>query len=164
VGLPPLLWSFPPTTAFTSFPAPDCWACAAAPASWRFVYRSRGRWVFPPPPVEFSSLRHSHKLSRSSLMGTWPAPALFSPARPGLFIYSSGKDPLPPLRRSVRPTLFPTCLYCSYCFLVSFSFFPRWGSVCPGGYADLAQGCLWKYGVPLSSPCGPHLPKPPGHG
>jgi hypothetical protein len=29
---PPLLWNFPPTDAFTSFPAPDCWACAAAPA------------------------------------------------------------------------------------------------------------------------------------
>jgi hypothetical protein len=23
-----------------------------------------------------------------------------------------------------------------------FSFFPGWGLVCPGGYADLAQGCL----------------------
>jgi hypothetical protein len=32
----PLLQSFPPTTAFTSLPALDCWACAAAPAfsSW----------------------------------------------------------------------------------------------------------------------------------
>jgi hypothetical protein len=29
---PPLLWSFPPTAAFTSFPAPGCSACAAAPA------------------------------------------------------------------------------------------------------------------------------------
>jgi hypothetical protein len=29
---PPLLWSFSPTTTFTSFPAPDCWACAAASA------------------------------------------------------------------------------------------------------------------------------------
>jgi hypothetical protein len=29
---PPLLWSFPPTAAFTSFPAPGCWACAATPA------------------------------------------------------------------------------------------------------------------------------------
>jgi hypothetical protein len=28
----PLLWSFPPTATFTSFPAPGCWACAAAPA------------------------------------------------------------------------------------------------------------------------------------
>jgi hypothetical protein len=28
---PHLLWSFPSTTAFTSFPVPDCWVCAAAP-------------------------------------------------------------------------------------------------------------------------------------
>jgi hypothetical protein len=45
----------------------------------------------------------------------------------------------------VCPTLFPACLYCFYCLLVSFSFFPRWRSVCPGGYAALAQGCLWEY-------------------
>jgi hypothetical protein len=45
----------------------------------------------------------------------------------------------------VRPTLFPACLYCSYCLLVSFSFFPGWRSVCPGGYAALAQACLWEY-------------------
>jgi hypothetical protein len=32
VGLLPLLWSFPHTTTFTSFPAPCCWACAAASA------------------------------------------------------------------------------------------------------------------------------------
>jgi hypothetical protein len=33
---PPLLWSFLPTTTFTSFPAPGCWACATTPAfsSW----------------------------------------------------------------------------------------------------------------------------------
>jgi hypothetical protein len=29
---PPLLWSFSPSTTFTSFAAPGCWACAAAPA------------------------------------------------------------------------------------------------------------------------------------
>jgi hypothetical protein len=30
-------------------------------------------------------------------------------------------------------------------FIIQFfvSFFPGWGSVCPGSYADLAQGCLW---------------------
>jgi hypothetical protein len=39
-----------------------------------------------------------------------------------------------------------------------FSFFPGWGSVCPGGYVDLAPGCLWEYRLPLSSPCGLHLP------
>jgi hypothetical protein len=33
---PPLLWSFPPTNPFTSFPAPGCYVCAATPAfsSW----------------------------------------------------------------------------------------------------------------------------------
>jgi hypothetical protein len=51
----------------------------------------------------------------------------------------------PNLQHSVHPTLFPMCLYCSYCLLVSFSFFPRWRSVCPGGYAALAQACLWEY-------------------
>jgi hypothetical protein len=35
---------------------------------------------------------------------------------------------------------------CSYCLLLSFSFFlPGWRSVCPGGYAALAQACLWEY-------------------
>jgi hypothetical protein len=32
-----------------------------------------------------------------------------------------------------------------------------WGSVCPGGCADLAQGRLWGTRVPLSSPGGPRL-------
>jgi hypothetical protein len=97
---PPLLWSFPPTAAFTSFPASGCWACAAAPA--------------------FSSLA-----------------CLF--------------------------TLFATCLFFfCYCLLFSFSFFPEWGLVCPRGYADLVQGYLWESHMPLSSPCGLHLPKPSG--
>jgi hypothetical protein len=41
----------------------------------------------------------------------------------------------------VHPTLFPACLYCSFCLLVSFSFFPY----SPGDYAALAQACLWEY-------------------
>jgi hypothetical protein len=118
----------------------------------------------PTSPVEFSSLHHSHKLSHSWLLGMHPTPipAEASLARPGLFIYSSGKDSPPPsLRRSGCPTLFAMCLYCSYCLLLSFSFFPGWGSVCPGHYAVLAQGCLWEYCILLSSPC-PCLPKPSG--
>jgi hypothetical protein len=70
--------------------------------------------------------------------------------------------PSPPLQRSGHPTLFAKCLFC-YCLLFSFSFLPGWGSVCPGGYADLAQGYLWKYCIPFSSPCGLRLPKPSGH-
>jgi hypothetical protein len=38
-----------------------------------------------------------------------------------------------------------------------FFFFPEWGLVCPGGYADLAQGFLWEYRMSLSSPCGLRL-------
>jgi hypothetical protein len=48
-------------------------------------------------------------------------------------------------------------------YSVFFSFFPGWGLVCWGGYADLVQGCLWEYQVPIISPCGPHLPKLSGH-
>jgi hypothetical protein len=46
---------------------------------------------------------------------------------PGWLVYLQSWEgfPSPNLRRSVRPTLFPTCLYCSYCLLLSFSFFPR---------------------------------------
>jgi hypothetical protein len=69
--------------------------------------------------------------------------------------------PSPNLQRSVRPNLFPMCLYCFYCLLLSFSFFPGWRSVCPGGYAALAQACLWEYRIPRSSP-GTHPPKPSG--
>jgi hypothetical protein len=32
VGLPPLLWSFPPSITLTSFPTPGCWARAPTPA------------------------------------------------------------------------------------------------------------------------------------
>jgi hypothetical protein len=34
----PLLWSFPPTATYTSFPAPGCWARAAPAFSSRLVY------------------------------------------------------------------------------------------------------------------------------
>jgi hypothetical protein len=73
--------------------------------------------------------------------------------------------PLPPLWRSGHPALFAMCFvvvviaYYSVFFL--FSLGGR--SVCPGGYADLAQGSLWEYCMLLSSPCGPRLPKPSGH-
>jgi hypothetical protein len=121
-----------------------------------FVYSSHGKWVFPPPHCSF------YKLSHSWLLGTRPRshPLLSSQAQLVYLQFWEG-FPSPPLQCSGCPTLFATCLYCCYCLLLSFSFFPRWGSVCPGGYAVLAQGCLWEYHVPLSSPC-PCLPKPSG--
>jgi hypothetical protein len=51
-----------------------------------------------------------------------------------------------------------------YSVWVFFSFFPGCESVCPGGYADLFQGCLWEYHVPLSSPGSLLLPSRIGAG
>jgi hypothetical protein len=67
--------------------------------------------------------------------------------------------PLPPLWCSGHPALFAMCPFCCCCLLFSFYFFPGWGLVCPGGYADLTQDCLWEYCMPLSSPCGLLLPQ-----
>jgi hypothetical protein len=102
--------------------------------------------VFLPPPL--------YKLSHSWLLGVSHRSCLLWPAY--LFI-------VPPLRHSGHP---PSLLRVFIVLIAYYSvslFFPGWGSVCPGGYADLAQGCLWEYHVPLISPCGPRLPKPSGH-
>jgi hypothetical protein len=117
------------------------------------------------PPL-LCSFPPSATLTSFPTPGCWaciPAPARASLASPACLLTVPGRIPFPPLWHSVCPNLFATCLYCSYCLLLSFSFFPGWRSVCPGGYAALAQGCLWEYRIPLSSPC-PCLPKPSGHG
>jgi hypothetical protein len=50
-----------------------------------------------------------------------------------------------------------------FLLICQFLFFPGWRSVCPGGYAALAQACLWEYHgtAKLTGPC---LPKPSGCG
>jgi hypothetical protein len=45
----PLLWSFPPTAAFTSFPTPGCWACATTPTFFSWLVRD-----FPSLPLQRS--------------------------------------------------------------------------------------------------------------
>jgi hypothetical protein len=67
-------------------------------------------------------------------------PLLPEPLRPAQLVYLQSWEgfPSPNLQRSVHPTLFPECLICSYCLLLSFSFFPRVevsltrGLCCPG--------------------------------
>jgi hypothetical protein len=87
---------------------------------------------------------------------------LLLPSPTSLFIYSSMRDcpSLPLWLQGALPSLLRD-FFCCCCLLYSFIFLFTldWGSVCPEGYADLAQGCLWEYRVPLSSPGGLHLPK-----
>jgi hypothetical protein len=112
--------------------------------------------IFLPPPLSqaFPLLVARHTL---------PLPP--SPARPSLFIYSSVKDsPLPLFGAQGSPlSLQRVFIVLIAYYSVSLFFLGGWW-VCPGGYADLAQGCLWEYHIPLSSPCGPCLPKPSGCG
>jgi hypothetical protein len=94
--------------------------------------------------VQFSSLHHSHKRPRSWLLGV-PRSRQSLSSPPGLFIYSPGKGSLPPIFSAQgAPPSFP-CVFIAYCLLLSFSIFPGWRSVCAGGYAALAQACLWEY-------------------
>jgi hypothetical protein len=141
---PPLLWSFPPTATLTSFPAPDYWAVLLLLLAAMFVYSSLGSGssllscgVFLPPPLPqaFPLLVAGHAPgSRWSLSGP-----------PGLFIYSFGKDSLPPIFSAQgAPPSFPLVFIALIVYYSVSLFFPGWRSVCPGGYAALAQACLWE--------------------
>jgi hypothetical protein len=155
---------FLPPPLFTSFPAPDCWVCGAAPAGRHFCLQLTCEVGLPSSPLEVFLPPPLSQAFPLLVAGCMP-PLLPSPARPGLFIYSSVRDS-PPLLFSTQGA--PPSLLCVFMVLIAYYsvslFLPGWGLFCPGDYADLAQGCLWEYHVPLSSPCGLHLPKPSGHG
>jgi hypothetical protein len=142
----PLLQAFPfPSTLREVTLHPLSLACV-------FIYNSHGKWVIPPLLCSFPP---------SATLTSFPAPASTgaSLARPGLFIYSSRKDCLPLLSAQCTPPSFPRVFIVLIAYYSVSLFSPGWGSVCPGGYADLAPAWLWEYHVPLSSPC-PCLPKP----
>jgi hypothetical protein len=64
--LEPLLQAFPfPSTTGEVTLHPLSQVCV-------FIYSSHGKWGLPPSPVEFSSFRHFHKLSHSSLLDMHP--------------------------------------------------------------------------------------------
>jgi hypothetical protein len=63
---PSLLWSFPPSTTFTSFPTPNCWACAGAPAFSSRLVR------------DFPSLHFSAQGTPSSLLHVFFVIAYYS--------------------------------------------------------------------------------------
>jgi hypothetical protein len=126
-----------------------------------FVYRSCWRWVFSPLLWSFPP---SVTLRSFPVPGCWActfAPVLSGQAR--LVYLVPGGIPLPPFGApGIPPSLLLVFIVLIAYYSVSL-FSPGWGSVCLGGYADLAEGCLWEYHVPLSSPCL-CLPKPSGHG
>jgi hypothetical protein len=70
------------------------------------------------------------------------------PLWPTLLVYLQSWEgfPSPDLWRSGHPTLFPVCLYCSYCLLVSFSFFPWVGVGLSRGLCCFGPG--FSVGVP----------------
>jgi hypothetical protein len=130
-----------------------------------FIYSSCGKWPFPPLQWSFPPIATFTSFPAPSFLGRCLHSSLLRPAC--LFTVLWGISPPPPpnrLRGWGRSALFATCVCCCCCLFslfFFFSFFPGWWSVCPGGYADLAQGCLWEYRMPLSSPCGLRLPKWP---
>jgi hypothetical protein len=107
---PPLLWSFPPTATFTSFPAPDYWAVLLLLPATMFVYSSPGKWVFPPLLWSFPP---SATLTSIPAPGCWACTQLPpEPLRPTRLVYlQTGKDSLPPIfGAQCAPPSFPRVL------------------------------------------------------
>jgi hypothetical protein len=137
------------------FPSPsplgEVVLCSPSPASV-FIYSSPGKCPFPPVQWGFPHTATFTSFPAPRLLGGCRCSCLLWPTC--LFTVLWGIAP-PRLWRSEHPALFATCLFVVVVYSVwFFSFFPGWGSVCPGGYADLTRGCLWEYHVPLSSPGG----------
>jgi hypothetical protein len=131
--LPSLLWSFPPTATFTSFPAPGFWVMPLLLPSLAslFIYSSRGKWPFPfllwsfLPTVTFTSFPSSR------LLGGCCHSCFLQPACEGF--------PLPHLRHSGHPALFATCLfYCCLLFSWVFSLFSL-----GGGWSVQGDMLIW---------------------
>jgi hypothetical protein len=126
----PLLqaFSFPSTLAEVTL-HPLSQACV-------FVYSSRGKWVFPPLLWSFLP---SATLTSFPAPGCWVQAPNSCPLRPGpacLFTVP-GRIPFLLLQHSGCPTLFATCLYCSYCLLLSFSISPG------GGWSVQGAMLIW---------------------
>jgi hypothetical protein len=104
---PTLLWSFPLTVTFTSFPAPDYWAVLLLLPVAMFVYSSLWRWVFPPLLWSFPP---SATLTSFPVPGCWvctPAPTGATSAHPACLFTVLEGFPSPNLWHSVRPPSFP---------------------------------------------------------
>jgi hypothetical protein len=87
----PLLQAFPfPSTLREVTLHPLSLACV-------FVYSSHGKWVSPPLLWSFPPTATLRRFPAPGCWASTPTPAGASLVRPGLFIYSSGKDSPPSL-------------------------------------------------------------------
>jgi hypothetical protein len=158
---PHLLCSFPPTTTFTSFPAPDyCVVLLLLPATL-FVYSSCGKWVFPPLLWSFPP---SATLISFPTPGCWANP--FSSQSlsglPSLFIYSPGKDYLPPIfGAQCAPPSF-LCVFIALIAYYSVYLFSPGGGLSVQGAILLRPRLVCGSFAVLRSSLGLCLPKPSG--
>jgi hypothetical protein len=114
--------------------------------------------------VEFSSLSHSHQLSHSWLLGVRPCFPRSLSSPPVLFIYSPGKDSLPPIfSAQCAPPSFPRVFFVLIVYYSVSLFSPGGGRSVQGAMLLWPRLVCGSTMVPLSSPCL-HLPKPSGHG
>jgi hypothetical protein len=146
------------TATATSFPLPKHTGggdTAPVFSGWCVYLQFTLEVGLPPCPVEFSSHCCFYKLSHSWLLGMCCRSCFLQPACEGF--------PLPPF--STQGT--PPSLLCVFFVVTSYYsdslFSLGGGQSVQGGYADMTQSCLWEYRIPLSSPCGPRLPKASGH-
>jgi hypothetical protein len=157
VGLPPSPVGFSSHRRF--YKLSRSWLLGVCPASWCVCLQLTWEVGLPPSSVEFSSLCCFYKLSCSWLLGVCLAPAVS-----GRLFYLRFWEGFPSPTLALRVPR-PLC-YVSLLFLLlitQFLFFPWLGVSLSRGLCWSGQGCLWEFHVPLTSPCGPCLPKQSGH-
>jgi hypothetical protein len=158
---PPLLCSSPPTSTFTSFPAPDYWVVLLLLPAAMFVYSSREKWVFSPLLWSFPP---STTLTSFPAPGWWvraPAPASASPARLACLFTVPGRIPFPQsLALSVPHPLSRVSLLLLL-LITQFLFFPQvevglFRGLCCSG-PGLSVGVLWYHEAHLVHVFPSHL-------
>jgi hypothetical protein len=118
------LWSFPPTTTFTSFPASDYWVVLLLLPATVLVYSSRGRWVFPPLLWRFPP---SATLTSFPAPGCWscaPTPTRASPACHACLFTVLGRIPFPQSLVLSAPHLLSRVSLLFLLLISQFLFFP----------------------------------------
>jgi hypothetical protein len=162
---PTLQWSMPHFS--------HCWKPSPLQAHWGRWHHTRLLWPTCLFTVHVMECPSPHSGTRHPLLQAFPSKMLLGGAAPPAFsgwlvyLQFTWGVPLPhSLKLRASHPLCYVSFFFQLLFIIQFffSFFFLGGSVCPGGYADLSQNCLWEYHVPLSSPGGLLLPSRLGAG